>query len=32
MKKLTTTEFIEKALKIHGELYDYSKSIYKQSH
>ena len=23
-----TTEFIEKAIKIHGDLYDYSKSVY----
>ena len=28
MKKLTTQEFIEKAKKVHGERYDYSKVIY----
>ena len=28
MKKLTTAEFIEKAEKVHGDRYDYSKSIY----
>lgn len=28
MKKLTTIEFIEKAIKIHGNKYDYSKVIY----
>lgn len=28
MKKLTTVEFIEKAKKIHGDRYDYSKSDY----
>lgn len=27
-KKLTTEEFIEKARQIHGDKYDYSKSIY----
>jgi hypothetical protein len=30
-KKLTTDEFIEKARKIHGNKYDYSKSIYGNS-
>ena len=30
MKKLTTEEFIEKAKKIHGEKYDYSKTIYEK--
>ena len=28
MKKLTTQEFIEKAIKIHGDKYDYSKTVY----
>ena len=28
MKKLTTEEFIEKAKKIHGSKYDYSKTYY----
>lgn len=32
MKKLTTQEFIEKAQKIHGERYDYSKVDYKDAH
>lgn len=32
MKKLTTEEFIEKAKKIHGDKYDYSKSIYNGYH
>ena len=32
MKKLTTQEFIEKAQKIHGERYDYSKVDYKGAH
>ena len=32
MKKLTTQEFIEKAQKIHGDRYDYSESIYINSH
>jgi len=31
MKKLTTEEFIEKARKIHGNLYDYSKVNYEHS-
>ena len=30
-KKLTTKEFIEKAIKIHGDKYDYSLSIYKKN-
>lgn len=29
---LTTTVFIERARKIHGDKYDYSKSVYKNSH
>ena len=29
--KLTTAEFIEKAKKVHGDIYDYSKVIYKNS-
>ena len=28
MKKLTTEEFIEKAIKVHGNKYDYSKVDY----
>lgn len=28
MRKLTTEEFIEKARKVHGDKYDYSKSVY----
>ena len=28
MVKITTEEFIEKAIKVHGNLYDYSKTIY----
>ena len=28
MEKLTTTDFIEKARKVHGDKYDYSKTIY----
>jgi|ERR1035437_368119 hypothetical protein len=32
MKRLTTEKFIEKAIKIHGEKYDYSKSIYTCRH
>ncbi len=31
MRKLTTEQFIERSKKIHGEKYDYSKSIYKLS-
>ena len=31
-KKITTKEFIEKARKIHGEKYDYSKVEYKKMH
>ena len=31
MKKLTTEEFIQKAKEVHGNKYDYSKSIYKGS-
>jgi transposase-like protein len=31
MKKLTTEDFIEKAKSIHGDKYDYSKSIYTSS-
>lgn len=30
-KKLTTEEFIEKAKLIHGEMYDYSKTVYTHS-
>ena len=30
-KKLTTEEFIEKAKKIHGNKYDYSKVLYKDA-
>lgn len=29
MKRLTTKDFIERSIKIHGDKYDYSKSIYK---
>ena len=29
VKKLTTSDFIEQAKKIHGDKYDYSKVIYK---
>ena len=32
MKKLTTEEFIERAKKIHGNKYDYSKVMYKSMH
>lgn len=32
MKKLTTEEFIEKAKEVHGDKYDYSKSIYNGYH
>lgn len=32
MKKLTTEEFIEKARKVHGDRYDYSKVNYKTTH
>lgn len=32
MKRLTTEEFVEKARKIHGNKYDYSKVEYKDSH
>jgi hypothetical protein len=31
MTKLTTTEFIKKAKAVHGEKYDYSKSVYAHS-
>lgn len=31
MEKLTTTDFIEKARKVHGDKYDYSKTIYEKS-
>ena len=31
-KRLTTEEFIEKAKKVHGDKYDYSKVDYKDSH
>ena len=31
MKKLTTKEFIEKAKLLHGNIYDYSQSIYLNS-
>jgi very-short-patch-repair endonuclease len=31
MKKLTTEDFIEKAKSVHGDKYDYSKSIYTSS-
>ena len=27
-KKLTTEEFIDKAKEVHGDKYDYSKSVY----
>ena len=30
-KYLTTEEYINKAKKIHGELYDYSKMVYIES-
>lgn len=30
-KRLTTEEFINKAKKVHGDFYDYSKSVYKLS-
>ena len=32
MRKLTIEEFIEKAKKVHGDKYDYSKSIYNGYH
>lgn len=32
MKKLTTEEFIEKARKVHGDKYDYSKVTYVNNH
>ena len=32
MRKLTTEEFIEKARKVHGDKYDYSKVEYKEGH
>ena len=32
MKKLTTEKFIERAKKIHGNKYDYSKVMYKSMH
>lgn len=32
MKKLTTKEFIEKAKKVHGNIFDYSKTDYVNSH
>ena len=32
MKRLTTKEFIEKARKVHGDKYNYSKVEYKDSH
>lgn len=31
-KKLTTEEFIERARKVHGDKYDYSKAIYNGTH
>ena len=31
-KKLTTEEFIEKAIKIHGNKYNYNKVEYKKSY
>lgn len=31
MEKLTTQEFIEKARSIHGDKYDYTKSVYKKA-
>ena len=31
MRKLTTEEFILKAIKIHGDIYDYSLVNYKRS-
>ena len=31
-KKLTTEEFIERARKVHGDKYDYSKVVYESSH
>lgn len=32
MRKLTTEEFIERARKVHGDKYDYSKTLYIKSH
>lgn len=32
VKKLTTRDFIERAKKIHSDIYDYSKVVYKNSH
>ena len=32
MKKLTTEKFVEKARKVHGDKYDYSKVEYKNAH
>jgi len=31
MKKLTTEEFIDKAIKIHSSTYDYSKVVYQNT-
>lgn len=31
MRKLTTPQFIEKAIQIHGDRYDYSQTVYKTS-
>lgn len=32
MKRLDTSEFIQKARKVHGNWYDYSKVYYKETH
>ena len=32
MKKITTEEFINRAKKVHGDKYDYSKVEYKNAH
>ena len=31
-RKLTTEEFIKRAVQVHGDTYDYSKSVYKGAH
>jgi len=32
LKHKTTEEFVQKAIKVHGDKYDYSKSVYKNNH
>lgn len=31
-KKLSTTEYVTEAIKVHGDVYDYSKTVYHSSH